>query len=58
MKPLTKQEDAEFSEWLLDNPNARLQFIGWILLCAKFSPKIAREIRDFKTAYNRRKNEN
>ena len=58
MKPLTPQEAAELSEWLIDNPEARLELIGWILSSAQFSGKIAAEIRFFKNDHNRRKNEN
>ena len=58
MIPLTKQEAAELSAWLLDNPEARIELIGWLLYSALFSPKIASEIRAFKTDHNRRKNEN
>ena len=61
MKPLTKKsltprEAANLSEWLLDNHEARLQLIGWMISSAQFSGAIAAEIRAFKNAYNRRKN--
>ena len=58
MKPLTPQEAADLSAWLLDNPEARLELIGWLLSSAQFSGKIASEIRAFKDPHNRRKNEN
>ena len=58
MKPLTPQEAAELSAWLLDNPEARLELIGWLLSSAQFSGVIAAEIRALKTDHNRRKSEN
>ena len=58
MKPLTPQEAAELSAWLRDNPEARLELIGWLLSSAQFSGVIAAEIRAFKDHHNRRKSEN
>ena len=52
---MTKQEAAELSAWLLDNPEARVELIGWLMSSAQFSGKIAAEIRAFKDHHNRRK---
>lgn len=56
MKPLTPQEAAELSEWLLNDSNARIHFFGWMLSSAQFSAVIADEIRALKNDHDRRKN--
>lgn len=54
LSTLSKEEDAAASAFFADTPNAREEFIGWLLNAAQFSGKIADEIRSFQAAHARR----